>query len=160
MNYLATNLRFLRVRYNVSNREIAEILGYKSPAAITKWEASISEPPLSVLMQLSSYYHVSLDELVSINLSAFYDIRSENLENSPDEHIKVAKELMDELKSDTSKKMDPVAKLRRMRYLQMYAGMICDPLKPYLLIEMAQIATEIIRKITETPSPSVIEEKY
>lgn len=64
------NLKYLRLRDNISQDELAEELGYKSYTTIQKWEMGSSEPNMGVVNKLADKWHLSLDELVNVDLEA------------------------------------------------------------------------------------------
>jgi transcriptional regulator with XRE-family HTH domain len=154
MTYLPSNLRYLRKKYDVSNREIAEMLGKKTQGTIIKWENSETEPPLSDVIRLAELYHVSIDELVYVDLPDFYDISSESMENSIEKHkeiiLEIEKEIMEGKSKQTNNPDVPLDKIRRMYYLQLYKDLMKDGnIKPYLLIEFSQIAIDVIRRLVK-----------
>lgn len=64
------NLKYLRLRDNISQDELANELGYKSYTTIQKWEMGSSEPNMGVVNKLADKWHLSLDELVNVDLEA------------------------------------------------------------------------------------------
>lgn len=64
----ANNIRFLRRKRNISQEELAEMVGYKSFTTIQKWETGDSEPNMGVLRQLADIFHLSISELVETDL--------------------------------------------------------------------------------------------
>ncbi len=70
------NLRYLRLRDNISQEDLAKELGYKSFTTIQKWESGKNEPNMSILNQLADKWGITLDELVNVDLEAkrYYEI--------------------------------------------------------------------------------------
>lgn len=66
--YLAKNLRYLRLKYGLSQDYIANRFGYKSYTTIQKWEMGTSEPSIGVLSDLSALYGVDMDAMISTDL--------------------------------------------------------------------------------------------
>lgn len=64
----ANNIRFLRRQRNISQEELAEMVGYKSFTTIQKWETGDSEPNMGVLRELADIFHLSISELVETDL--------------------------------------------------------------------------------------------
>ena len=64
----ANNIRFLTRQRNISQEELAEMVGYKSFTTIQKWETGDSEPNMGVLRQLADIFHLSISELVETDL--------------------------------------------------------------------------------------------
>lgn len=63
------NLRFLRRKNNMSQDELAEILGYKSFTTVQKWEDGTSFPKVTNLNKLAEMFNVELDDLLNIDLT-------------------------------------------------------------------------------------------
>lgn len=60
---LGEKISELRKQQGMTQDELAEKMGVTSQA-VSKWENDLSIPDLPVLVELSDYYHVSLDYLV------------------------------------------------------------------------------------------------
>ena len=60
---LDKNLVFLRKRNNMSQEQLAEILGV-TRQAVSKWEAGQSAPDVEKLLQLSELFHVPVDQIL------------------------------------------------------------------------------------------------
>lgn len=71
--YLASNLKYLRLKSGFSQEYLADKLGYKSYTTIQKWEMGTSEPSLLILKKLSEIYNVDMHTIYSV------DLESENL---------------------------------------------------------------------------------
>ena len=61
--YLAQNLRYLREQKGLSQREFSEIFGLSS-STVTMWEREQRKPDIEMIVRLSEYFDVTLDELV------------------------------------------------------------------------------------------------
>ena len=59
---LASNLRYLRKKHNLTQDDVSRVLNI-SRQAYSNYETSNRTPDLDTLICLSSYYHVSLDDL-------------------------------------------------------------------------------------------------
>lgn len=66
----SNNIRFLRKQRNLTQEELAEMVGYKSFTTIQKWETGDSEPNMRVLRQLADIFHLSISELVETDLES------------------------------------------------------------------------------------------
>lgn len=66
----SNNIRFLRKQRNLTQEELAEMVGYKSFTTIQKWETGDSEPNTGVLRQLADIFHLSISELVETDLES------------------------------------------------------------------------------------------
>ena len=62
---IAANLIRLRQSAGLTQLQLAEMLNY-SDKAVSKWERGESIPDLRVLIQLSRLYHITLDDIVSV----------------------------------------------------------------------------------------------
>lgn len=65
---LAHNLKYLRLKHNLTQDDMSEILNI-SRQAYSNYETSKRTPDLDTLMCLSNYYQVNLNDLVLCNLS-------------------------------------------------------------------------------------------
>ena len=63
---LAKNLTACRKAFNLTQAELAEKLNY-SDKAVSKWERGESVPDIVVLKQLSTFYGITIDKLLSEN---------------------------------------------------------------------------------------------
>ena len=63
-NAFAQNLRARRKELGLSQRQLAEALGY-SPKAVSKWERAEGTAPTVLLPRLASLLHISIDSLLS-----------------------------------------------------------------------------------------------
>lgn len=71
MNNLGIKLYELRKQKNISQEELAEILG-TSRQAISKWENGLGYPEIDKLIELGKFYNVSIDYLLN------YELQSDN----------------------------------------------------------------------------------
>lgn len=61
---LGQKISDLRKQRGMTQDELADIMGVSSQA-VSKWENDLSIPDLPILMELSKYFHISLDDLVN-----------------------------------------------------------------------------------------------
>lgn len=61
------NIKSLRKEHHITQEQLAEAMGV-STAAIYKWEQAISTPDIEVIMDLASFFTVSVDALVGYQL--------------------------------------------------------------------------------------------
>lgn len=73
---LANNIRFLRKQREMSQEQLAEILGYKSYTTIQKWESGISEPPLKQLRRMADLFGVDINDMASVNMELSSDVKN------------------------------------------------------------------------------------
>lgn len=70
--YLAIGkcLKEKRELADLSQGDVMEIIGYKSPQLISDWERGICGPPIGILKKLTKAYEVSEKDLIDKILSA------------------------------------------------------------------------------------------
>lgn len=69
-NMLADFLKQKRVSAGLSQRDVADKLGYSTPQFISNWERGVSHPPINALKKLGELYKVSADDLFEVTLNA------------------------------------------------------------------------------------------
>lgn len=67
MKILSNNLRYLRARKKLTQKEVADKLCI-SRGCYAKYEDSKSTPPLETMQKISSFFYVSIDLMVSVEL--------------------------------------------------------------------------------------------
>ncbi len=68
MNRVASNLKILRTRRGLTQKQLAGQVGVKPPV-IGAYEEGRALPPVPVLVKLAAFFEVSLDELVRTDLN-------------------------------------------------------------------------------------------
>ena len=71
------NLRMLRTKYRLSQKDIGDIVGLTSQA-VSKWENEITEPDSESLVKLSNYFKVSVDYLLGNTINENNNIKYDN----------------------------------------------------------------------------------
>ncbi|MGT2844445.1 helix-turn-helix domain-containing protein [Streptococcus hongkongensis] len=66
----ARNLKYLRLKNNMDQLELAVYLGRKSASSISEWEKGKYSPKQEILFNIASLFKVTLDELTAIDLEA------------------------------------------------------------------------------------------
>lgn len=61
--YLGSNLKYLRIKNNMTQKQIADYLG-KTDGAISFWEAGSREPNAVDLGKLSQLFHITVSDLL------------------------------------------------------------------------------------------------
>lgn len=69
----SNNLRFLRKKFNMSQEDLANRLGYKSFTTIQKWESGVSEPSVSIVKQIAEIFGVTMDQITNDDMSLSSD---------------------------------------------------------------------------------------
>ena len=67
MSLFSDNIKYLRVKKNVSQRSVAEKIGI-SRDRYAKYEDGINSPSLDILLSISRYFHISIDLILSIDI--------------------------------------------------------------------------------------------
>ena len=70
---LASFLKEKRVNSGLSQRDVADQLGYTTAQFISNWERGISNPPINALKKLGELYKVSMEELYEVTLNSSID---------------------------------------------------------------------------------------
>lgn len=70
MSILSENMRYLRSKLSLSQQKVADDL-FITRGRYGKYEDAAAEPPLEILMKISKYYNVSIDLLLTINVSKY-----------------------------------------------------------------------------------------
>lgn len=60
------NWKSLRLKAELSQREVSEKLGYSTPQFVSNWERGISFPPLEALPELARLYNVDKETLFAM----------------------------------------------------------------------------------------------
>ncbi len=69
-NALAKFLRQKRKEAQLSQREVAEKIGYSTPQFVSNWERGHSHPPIPCLIKLIHLYNLDAEELFQVFLKA------------------------------------------------------------------------------------------
>lgn len=68
---LGENIRSLRKKQGLTQEQLAEMLGV-TPGAVYKWEAKLSVPDISLILELANFFDISVDALLG------YDIKGKS----------------------------------------------------------------------------------
>src|SRR3954465_6067188 len=79
--FFANNLSFLRKKKGLTQAEVATALGLKRNT-FSNYETTHSEPDLGTLEKIASFFDISIDELVSVDLSKGGLVEYKGEENS------------------------------------------------------------------------------
>lgn len=69
-NVLAEFLKQKRISVGLSQRDVADKLGYSTPQFISNWERGVSQPPINSLKKLGDLYKISAEDLFEVTLAA------------------------------------------------------------------------------------------
>lgn len=79
MKQVKTLSEFLKEKRNhvgLSQKDVADKLGYSSAQFISNWERGLSSPPMHTLKKLAEMYNVNVDEMFDVILeSALEQVR-------------------------------------------------------------------------------------
>jgi transcriptional regulator with XRE-family HTH domain len=67
---LSDFLKTKRISAGLSQKDVADRLGYSTPQFISNWERGVSQPPIAILKKLGEIYKVSADEVFEVTLNA------------------------------------------------------------------------------------------
>lgn len=116
--YFSSNLRLLRKRKNLTQDDLASILGIKRPT-LNNYENQISMPPVDMLVRFSDYFGISIDTLVRINLEQLSGSQLGELENGYDVFVRGARlrVLTSTVGSDNEENIELVPEKAKAGYL-------------------------------------------
>lgn len=81
---IAKNIKYLRKQANMTQKELADKLGYRAAETIRKWEGRQSSPPMSKVREISTLFHREFSEICDIDLEKA-DIKSQGEQPTPEE---------------------------------------------------------------------------
>lgn len=67
--HLGQFLKEKRENVGLSQKDVADKLGYSTPQFVSNWERGISTPPLKTLKKIGDLYKVSSDDLFTVTLN-------------------------------------------------------------------------------------------
>lgn len=76
MNYLSTNIKFLRQTNNLTQEDIAKIVD-KSRVLVSQWESDERDITTEDVIKLSDYFNIPMDTLVGKDLRIGNDVFDE-----------------------------------------------------------------------------------
>ena len=65
---LAENIRAFRKQKQLTQEQLAEVLGV-TVGAVYKWEAKLSSPELSLIMEMADFFDTSVDVLLGYEIN-------------------------------------------------------------------------------------------
>jgi transcriptional regulator with XRE-family HTH domain len=68
VNYFGRNLRYLREKNDLTQDDMKPLLGIAN-TTWSNYENGVSEPPIQSLIKISKYFGVTLDELITADIS-------------------------------------------------------------------------------------------
>ena len=68
MNYLSTNIKYLRMQKDMTQEELAKVVD-KSRVLVSQWESDSREITTEDIIKLSNFFNVPMDALVGTNLT-------------------------------------------------------------------------------------------
>ena len=67
---LSDFLKEKRTQVGLSQKDVADRLGYSSAQFISNWERGLSSPPMHTLKKLAEMYNVNVDEMFDVILES------------------------------------------------------------------------------------------
>lgn len=80
-NYFATNLKYLRQKYNMEQLELAQRLGRKSSSSISEWEKGRYTPKAGTLNDIATIFNIPLSKLMNEDLTSFEETTLDQITN-------------------------------------------------------------------------------
>lgn len=104
---IAYKIKLLRINKGLSQKELADLLGVKSPV-VSKYETSAVIPSITAIRKLSRIFNVSSDELLGLSDTQYINFEellehTFDLSDLPDEDIEYIKTTVKFLKNKNSK---------------------------------------------------------
>ena len=65
---LGTFLKTRREKVGLTQKQVADALGYTTPQFVSSWERGEREPPMNVIWRLASIYHLSAEKIFDVML--------------------------------------------------------------------------------------------
>lgn len=87
MLYIASNLKFLRKRKGYTQSEVAAALNLKR-STYSGYENEVAQPSLDDVVRMASFYHVSVDLLLQIDISSIGEMQLLEIERGSDPYIR------------------------------------------------------------------------
>lgn len=81
--YFHSNIKLLRKRRNKTQDDLATLLDMKR-STLSGYENEVAEPGIEVLLQFAKYFHMAVDTLLRVDLSALSESQLYQLENGDD----------------------------------------------------------------------------
>lgn len=85
MNYLSTNIKYLRQINNLTQEDVAKIVG-KSRVLVSQWESDDRDITTEDIIKLSDYFNLPMDTLVGKDLRLSNSNNYDELEILFDKH--------------------------------------------------------------------------
>lgn len=94
-NLIAGHLQYLRKRHHYTQEDLAKRL-HLSRQAVSKWETGATIPDLEILLQLSSLYDVSINDILEPDIQPRMITDFEQLSAIPEKELEESLRLFDE----------------------------------------------------------------
>ncbi|API89396.1 hypothetical protein BKP56_09080 [Marinilactibacillus sp. 15R] len=78
--FFASNLKYLRNKFNLEQQELAEELGKKSGSTVSDWERGKFVPRIGTLNQLAERFNISVNDLMRTDLTVHTPIAPNMIE--------------------------------------------------------------------------------
>ena len=94
-NLIAGHLQYLRKRHHYTQEDLAKRL-HLSRQAVSKWETGATIPDLEILLQLSSLYDISINDILEPDIQPRMITDFEQLSAIPEKELEESLRLFDE----------------------------------------------------------------
>lgn len=85
--FLSNNIRFLRKRKNLTQQDLADAININR-STLNGYENRVSEPGIGELVKFSTFFHVSVDMLVTNDISEMSEFQLSQIELGADPYIR------------------------------------------------------------------------
>ena len=65
---IARNIKYLRKKHGLTQKDLADQLGYKSQSTIQKWEQKETFPPMNKVKEMSALFSCELSTMFDVDL--------------------------------------------------------------------------------------------
>lgn len=142
-NIFAENLKKLRTEKNLTQEQVAKILGV-SPQAVSRWECKNTMPDAMILPDIAKLYGVTIDDLYKENINAYanYALRLLavfELSGKTEDFVLAENEFLKLFKLNNCSAND----LRSLGVLYHYMARICKEKSQKFLDKSAEISKNI-----------------
>ncbi len=122
--YFSNNIKVLRNRRNMTQEEVSTALNIKR-STLGGYENEVAQPSLEMVMAFATYYNISIDDLLRVDLSKLPDDQLEKVEQNLDQFIKGTK--MRVLTSTVDKENNENVELVPLKAVAGYTNGYSDP---------------------------------
>lgn len=106
MNFFAANLAFCRKAFDISQTQLSSVIG-KGQSTIAGWENGVSEPNVDALMKISSFFAISVDDMIKVDFQGL-NLRSFKALVRDETKLKVLEDRLANKKNSNRRQKPPI----------------------------------------------------